>query len=62
MVKKLHRSKKNRVIAGVCGGLAEYLDTDPVLIRVLWVLITIFSGFVLGIIAYLVCWVIIPEK
>lgn len=60
--KKLYRSKKSRVIAGVCGGIADYLDTDPVLIRVLWVLITIFSGFFPGVIAYLACWIIIPEQ
>ena len=62
MVKRLYRSKKNRIIAGVCGGIAEYLDTDPTLIRLLWILITVFSMVLPGIIAYLICWVIIPEE
>jgi phage shock protein C len=46
MVKKtLYRSKSNKVIAGVCGGIGEYLDIDPTVIRLLWVLITIPWGF-----------------
>ena len=62
MVKKrLYRSKKERVIAGVCGGIAEYVDTDPTLIRLLWAVITIASmGF--GLILYLIAWIIIPER
>ena len=60
--KKLYRSKKERIIAGVCGGIAEYLNTDSTAIRLLWVLITIFTGFILGIIAYLASWIIIPEE
>jgi len=61
-MKKLYRSKKNRLISGVCGGIAEYLDADPTLIRLLWAITTIFTGFALGVIAYLVSLVIIPEK
>ena len=59
-MKKLYRSNK-KVIAGVCGGLGEYFNIDPTIVRVLWILITIFS-MGLGIIAYIVCWIIIPEK
>jgi len=58
--KKLKRSKKNRMIAGVCGGIGEYLDTDPTVIRLLWVLVTAFTGVVPGLIAYVVCAIIIP--
>lgn len=60
MAKKLYRSKKNRVLGGVCGGLGEYLDTDPTLIRLLWVIFTLMGGA--GIIAYIIAWIIIPER
>ncbi|MFT9494772.1 PspC domain-containing protein [Anaerosolibacter sp.] len=60
MSKQLYRSKHNRVISGVCGGIAEYLDLDPTLIRLLWVLITIPGG--IGFIAYIVSIIIIPEN
>jgi phage shock protein C len=59
--KRLFRSHKERMLAGVCGGIAEHFDMDPTVIRVLWVLVTVFTGFVPGIIAYIACWVIIPE-
>lgn len=58
--KKLYRSKKNRMIAGICGGLGEYFDKDPTLIRVLWIIGTLLWGA--GLIAYLIMWLIIPEK
>jgi len=56
--KRLTRSR-NKMIAGVCGGIAEYLDTDPTLIRVAYVLLTIMTAFS-GVIAYLVCWIVMP--
>jgi phage shock protein C len=59
--KKLLRSRKSRMIAGVCAGLGEYLDVDPTIIRLLWVLFTFFS-FGAGILAYIIAWIIIPEK
>ncbi len=58
--KKLYRSKNNRVIGGVCGGIAEYVNTDPTLIRLLWVLATLIWGA--GLFAYIIAWIIIPEK
>ena len=60
--KKLYRSKKDRIIAGICGGIAEYTETDPTVWRLLWVLVTIFTGVLPGIAAYLIAWIIIPEK
>lgn len=60
--KKLYRSKKNRIIAGVCGGVAEYFDWDPSIVRLVYVLLTVFTGFAPGILAYLLAWIIIPEK
>ncbi|MCK4553017.1 PspC domain-containing protein [Candidatus Pacearchaeota archaeon] len=58
--KRLYRSKKERMIAGVCGGIAEYLNTDPTIVRLLWVVGSFFWG--IGIIAYLAAWIIVPEK
>lgn len=59
--KKLFRSRDNIMIAGVCGGLGEYFEVDPTLIRLIWVIFTIF-GFGTGILAYILAWIIIPEK
>ncbi|WP_292374153.1 PspC domain-containing protein [Methanosarcina sp. UBA411] len=61
MNKKLYRSKKNRIIAGVCGGIGEYFNVDPTLIRLLWLLISVMSVGS-GIIAYAIAWIIIPEE
>ena len=60
MEKKLFRSNTNKKIAGVCGGLAEYLNMDPTVIRLIWVLVALFAGA--GLLAYLICALIIPEK
>ena len=61
LVKRLYRSRKNKVIGGVCGGIAEYLDVDPVVVRLIWAIVTLIS-MGLGILAYLIAWVIIPEE
>ena len=56
----LHRSRRHRMIAGVCGGVAEWLGWSPTLVRVLWVLLTpttFFAGFVV----YLILWVLMPN-
>ena len=58
--KRLTRSS-DRMIAGVCGGIAEYFGWDPTMLRVLYTLATIFTAFS-GIIVYIVLWIIIPEK
>ncbi|MCQ6962099.1 PspC domain-containing protein [Methanolobus chelungpuianus] len=60
MARQLRRSKSNRMIAGVCGGLGEYFEIDPVLIRLLLVVATLMGGS--GIILYLLAWVLIPEE
>ncbi len=57
-MKKLYRSRKDTKIAGVCGGIAEYFDVDPTIIRLLAVLTIFFGGG--GIIAYIIGWLIIP--
>ncbi len=60
-MKRLYRSRKDRMLAGVCGGLGEHTDVDPNIIRLIWVIVTIFS-FGIGIIVYLVAWIILPEE
>lgn len=60
MKKKLTRSKTDRKILGVCGGIAEYFDIDSTLVRVGWILITLFHG--LGVLAYLICALAMPER
>jgi phage shock protein C len=57
--KKLFRSHEDRLLAGVCGGIAQYLEIDSTLVRLTWVLL-IFAG--IGIPAYIVAWIIIPEE
>ena len=59
--KKLYRSKKEKMIGGVCGGVAEYLDADPTIVRLIVAIGTLISVG-LGILAYLIAWIIIPEK
>jgi phage shock protein PspC (stress-responsive transcriptional regulator) len=56
--KQLYRSRTDKILGGVCGGIAEYFHVDPVLIRVLWVILIFIMGT--GILAYLVAWLIIP--
>ncbi|MBQ8592301.1 MAG: PspC domain-containing protein [Lachnospiraceae bacterium] len=58
--KKLERSKMNRMICGVCGGIGSYFNLDPTLIRILWVIFSVAGGA--GIIAYIVAAIIIPEE
>ena len=57
----LKRSRHNRMIGGVVGGLAEYLGMDPTLARVLYVVVSIGSAGFPGCLVYLICWLIIPE-
>jgi phage shock protein C len=54
----LRRSRKHKVIAGVCAGFAEHFDLDIALVRVIWLLVTIFGGG--GLLAYIICWIVIP--
>lgn len=61
-MRHLYRSNTNKVLAGVCGGLGEYWNIDPVLVRLLWILASAFTGFVPGTIAYILAVVIIPAK
>ena len=58
--KKLYRSETNRVFCGVCGGIGEYLDIDPTVIRVIWAIVALFAGT--GILAYIIAVIIIPQE
>jgi phage shock protein C len=58
--KRLYRSRSNSMIAGVCGGLAEYIGMDPTVVRLLYVLISIFSAAFPGIIVYIIAMIIVP--
>lgn len=60
--KRLYRSKTNRIFAGICGGLGEYMNVDPVMLRLIWTLIVIFTGIFPGVIAYFIAIFIVPEK
>lgn len=59
---KLYRSKNDRLIAGVLGGLGQYFNVDSTILRLAWVLITVFTGFVPGVIAYILAVIIIPQE
>lgn len=59
-IKRLYRSEKDRLVGGICAGIAEYFNVDPVLIRVIAVLLIFLKGF--GLLAYLILWIIMPTK
>ena len=61
-MKKLFKSKTNKFICGVCGGLAEYADTDPTIIRLAAVLLIFASGLFLGLLLYLIAAIIMPTN
>ena len=58
--RRLTRSRTDKKIAGVCGGLAAYFGIDPVIPRLIWVFLALGAG--IGILAYLICWLVIPVE
>jgi len=60
MARKLYRSIDDRKIAGICGGLGEYFDIDPTIVRLLWVSMVLAAGT--GILAYILAWFIVPNE
>ena len=60
MEKRLYRIEEGKMVAGVCGGVAEYFNIDPTLVRLGWVLISCFAGA--GVVAYIAGAIIMPEK
>lgn len=61
-MKKLYRSEKNKVWLGIFSGLGEYFNIDPVILRIAFILIFVFTGFIPGIIVYLLMAVVMPTK
>lgn len=59
-MKKLVKSYRNRTISGVCGGIGEYLETDPTLIRIAFILITLMGGS--GVLLYIACALVMPDE
>lgn len=57
---KLYRSRTDEKIAGVCGGIAEYLEVDSTLIRLIWLAALLLAGW--GFLAYIIAWIVIPEE
>ena len=62
LAKKLYRSERDKKIAGVCGGIGTYLDIDPTLIRLGWIVLTVLTGIVPGITGYIIAAIIIPKE
>lgn len=60
MDKKLYRSTSNKIVAGVCGGLADYFGLDATLIRIIWILLILMAGT--GILAYIIAWILMPVQ
>jgi phage shock protein C len=60
MQRKLYRSRTDRTIAGVCGGLAEYFGLDSTVVRLVFVIMFLLGGH--GLLVYLILWVLMPEK
>lgn len=60
--KRLYRSKKNKLICGVCAGIAEYFNIDPTVVRLIYILLTIFTAVAPFVIIYLIMWIIVPER
>ena len=58
----LHRSTNDCMIAGVCGGFARWLDWDPTVVRILFVLVSIFSAAFPGILVYIILWALMPKS
>ena len=61
VTRRLLRSKRDRILGGVCGGIGVYLDADPTLIRLIWAVLAVVS-FGTALIAYVLAWLIIPEE
>jgi phage shock protein C len=59
-MKRLYRSETDRKIAGVCGGLAEYMDVDPAIVRIVFISLIFLWGW--GLILYVICMIAIPNK
>ncbi|MDD1704938.1 MAG: PspC domain-containing protein [Methanoregula sp.] len=61
MAERLYRSKKERILGGVCGGIGKYSDVDPNVVRLILIVLTLLSIGV-GVIAYIIAWLLVPEE
>ncbi len=61
-MKRLYKSNDNKIFAGVIGGVGEYFNIDPVILRVAWIVLVAFTGFIVGIMAYLIASFVVPQK
>ena len=61
MKKRLYKSNDNRMIDGVCGGIAEYFGWDPAIVRLAYVLLSVFSAAFPGLLVYIILWLIMPQ-
>lgn len=59
--RKLYRSKTNRKIAGICGGIGEYFDVDPTIVRIIFIILLLPGGLP-GLLPYIILWVIVPDQ
>lgn len=59
-VRRLYRSRMSKMVGGVCGGLSDYFQIDPSIMRIGWVVFTMLGGA--GLLAYIICWIVIPEE
>ena len=62
MSKTLYRSESNKIVAGVCAGLADYFNLDPTLVRVAYVLVSVLSAAFPGLLVYIILWVVMPPE
>jgi phage shock protein C len=58
--KRLYRSRNERILGGVCGGMGKYFNVDPVIARLIWAVLFFFGG--IGLLAYIIAWIIVPEE
>lgn len=60
MYKRIYRTRDDRMLGGVCGGLGRYFNVDPTIVRLLFVLLTVTGGS--GVALYLACWIVFPDE
>jgi len=60
-MRMLYKSRSNRILGGVCGGIGEYLNVDPTIIRIVWILATLLS-LGIGVLVYIFAWILIPNN
>lgn len=61
-IKRLHRSRSEKRLAGVCGGIGLFLGIDPVIVRLIWIILSLFTWIIPGLLAYVLAWIIVPEE